>query len=224
MLIDITSQSPEVGQEIVSLSYGGMVTSGKVIVEGNIMWCKSTDGCHMIRMWYPYNEFLSVVVTSGYEDLHMVTENMTDFMVDFPNDYHGLPPKSQFDLQFGLLQEELDELKEAYDNDDVIECRDALADLRYVLNAMIKKLGIGKTHVSDFREVHRSNQSKLCADVDEAQATVNAYRKGVHPDKPGIQINCNYKKNRNGKYVVYRVSDGKYMKSLSYQKPDIKTV
>ncbi|HRQ60424.1 MAG TPA: nucleoside triphosphate pyrophosphohydrolase family protein [Alphaproteobacteria bacterium] len=68
------------------------------------------------------------------------------------------------DLRINLLAEELDELKEALKQGDLVETLDALIDLQYVLDGAF--LSFGLHHVKDvaFAEVHASNMSKLGED------------------------------------------------------------
>jgi len=68
------------------------------------------------------------------------------------------------ELRINLLQEELDELKEALDNDDLVETLDALIDLQYVLDGAFLSFGMQDVKEAAFNEVHRSNMSKLGAD------------------------------------------------------------
>lgn len=85
---------------------------------------------------------------------------------------YGLPVRSEIDLsckqtkelRINLLQEELDELKEALANDDPVETLDALIDLQYVLDGAFLSFGMGALKDPAFDEVHRSNMSKLGAD------------------------------------------------------------
>lgn len=67
-------------------------------------------------------------------------------------------------LRINLLQEELDELKEALENDDLQETLDALIDLQYVLDGAFLSFGFQHVKSEAFAEVHRSNMSKLGAD------------------------------------------------------------
>ncbi len=67
-------------------------------------------------------------------------------------------------LRINLLQEELNELKEALDNDDPQETLDALIDLQYVLDGAFLSFGMQALKEIAFDEVHRSNMSKLGAD------------------------------------------------------------
>lgn len=67
-------------------------------------------------------------------------------------------------LRINLLQEELDELKEALQSDDMQETLDALIDLQYVLDGAFLSFGMQEVKQAAFEEVHRSNMSKLGED------------------------------------------------------------
>ena len=85
---------------------------------------------------------------------------------------YGLPVKSAPDisdertnaLRINLLQEELDELKEALDDGDIVGALDALTDLQYVLDGAYLSFGLHGAKCAAFDEVQRSNMSKLGAD------------------------------------------------------------
>lgn len=68
------------------------------------------------------------------------------------------------DLRISLLAEELDELKEALKNGDIVETLDALIDLQYVLDGAFISFGLQDVKEAAFAEVHASNMSKLGAD------------------------------------------------------------
>ena len=55
--------------------------------------------------------------------------------------------------------------------------------------------------------------SKICQTLEEAEETVK-----VRSEQQGEP--CHYKE-INGKYVVYRSSDNKVMKSINYFRPDL---
>ncbi len=67
-------------------------------------------------------------------------------------------------LRINLLQEELDELKDALKDRDLVETLDALIDLQYVLDGAFLSFGLHDVKSAAFDEVHRSNMSKLGAD------------------------------------------------------------
>ena len=67
-------------------------------------------------------------------------------------------------LRINLLAEELDELKEALADGDLVEVLDALTDLQYVLDGAYLSFGLHDVKMAAFNEVHRSNMSKLGED------------------------------------------------------------
>lgn len=62
-------------------------------------------------------------------------------------------------LRVTLIQEELDELRDAYANENVVDIADALGDLLYVILGAAVSSGIPLGPV--FAEIHRSNMSKV---------------------------------------------------------------
>jgi len=67
-------------------------------------------------------------------------------------------------LRINLLQEEVDELKEALENNDIVEVLDALTDIQYVLDGAYLSFGLSHLKEPAFAEVQRSNMSKLGED------------------------------------------------------------
>ena len=72
------------------------------------------------------------------------------------------PNEKIIKLRIALIQEELDELKEAIKNNDIIEVADALTDILYVTYGAGHSFGIDLDQC--FSEVQRSNMSKLDKD------------------------------------------------------------
>jgi len=124
-----------------------------------------------------------------------------------------LPDASRCDLRVNLLQEELRELQEALAQGNLVEAADALCDLQYVLSGAIHELGLGSVFAELFAEVHRSNMSKACRTVAEAEATVAHYR-DIH------NTECYYEQ-VGDLYLVYRLSDRKTLKSVAYSPADL---
>lgn len=101
-----------------------------------------------------------------------MTKKTTLEQVQEFHETYGLPVRGEVDLtcaqtkqlRINLLQEELDELKEALANDDAQETLDALIDLQYVLDGAFLSFGLQAVKELAFDEVHRSNMSKLGAD------------------------------------------------------------
>ncbi len=94
-------------------------------------------------------------------------EQVQEFHETYGLPVHGEPNltcEQTKQLRINLLQEELDELKEALANDDPQETLDALIDLQYVLDGAFLSFGLAAVKELAFDEVHRSNMSKLGAD------------------------------------------------------------
>ena len=84
------------------------------------------------------------------------------FMKTFGQEVKNKPSLSDNkinELRVSLIQEELDELKEAMNNKDLLEVADALTDLLYVTYGAGHAFGIDLDKC--FNEVQNSNMSKL---------------------------------------------------------------
>ncbi len=127
-----------------------------------------------------------------------------------------IPGEDRCALRINLLQEELDELKQAIDEKDITGVADALCDLQYVLSGAILEFGLAPKFKELFEEVQRSNMSKVCPDYGTAEETVAHYNtkdgtKGfIHQSESG--------------YLVYRESDRKVLKSLKYSPADLESI
>lgn len=73
----------------------------------------------------------------------------------------GIPHQDRCDLRSSLLQEELEELKQAIANKDIVGVFDALTDIQYVLDGTYLEFGLADLKQAGLLEVHRSNMSKL---------------------------------------------------------------
>ena len=124
-----------------------------------------------------------------------------------------IPSAERCALRVSLLQEELDELKEAIAANNLVEIADALCDLQYVLSGAVLEFGLGERFVDLFNEVQRSNMSKACQSLEEAEYTVKFYQ-----DKDGTEAEI---KEENGLWKVYRKSDNKVLKSINYSPADL---
>jgi len=129
-------------------------------------------------------------------------------------DLPTIPNPDRCMLRVNLLQEELNELKEAIAQNDLVEVADALCDIQYVLSGAILEFGLADKFTELFEEVQRSNMSKTCKTLEEAEATLEHYN---HRDGTKGQI-----VNREEEFIVYRESDGKVLKSVNYSPANIK--
>ena len=119
-----------------------------------------------------------------------------------------IPSKQRCDLRLSLIGEELQELKEAIEENNIVEIADALCDIQYVLSGAILEFGLGEKFPALFDEVQRSNMSKACESEKEAQVTVEHYKEKKNTD-------CYYRE-VSGKYLVFRRGDDKTLKSIKY--------
>ncbi len=148
------------------------------------------------------------------DSLNQVAEFHTTFkapILDTPT----IPSKERCELRVSLLQEELNELKQAIADNDLVEIADALCDLQYVLSGAVLEFGLGNKFVELFDEVQRSNMSKACDNEQQAQETMEFYKeKGTDSfhEKSGEKFN------------VYRKEDHKVLKNKYYSPADLKTI
>lgn len=126
-----------------------------------------------------------------------------------------IPSKERCELRVSLLQEELNELKDAIADKNIVEIADALCDLQYVLSGAVLEFGLGEKFVELFNEVQRSNMSKACSNQQEADETIEFYKqKGeeAFSEISGDKIN------------VHRKSDNKVLKNKYYSPADLKSI
>ena len=126
-----------------------------------------------------------------------------------------IPDAKRCALRVSLLQEELNEMKEAIEQNDLVEIADALADIQYVLAGAVHEFGLGGKFADLFDEVQRSNMSKACKTHEEAERTVAHY---AAKDQPA------HIEHVDGQYLVYRTADNKVLKSVDYSPADLKGI
>lgn len=89
-------------------------------------------------------------------------ERAAEFMRAFGQDVYSRPTlqdEKTAQLRYELISEELQELKDAQFDQDLVEIADALTDLLYVVYGAGHAYGIDLD--ACYHEVHRSNMSKL---------------------------------------------------------------
>jgi predicted HAD superfamily Cof-like phosphohydrolase len=128
----------------------------------------------------------------------------------------AIPDPDRCALRINLLQEELNELKESIDNNDLIGIADALGDIQYVLSGAILEFGLADRFAAIFDEIQRSNMSKTCQTMLEAEKTALFYQ-----DEKGFETRIVQK---GDVFLVYRLSDFKVLKSVNYSEADLKSI
>lgn len=149
------------------------------------------------------------------ETLNLVADFHKTFKHPIP-DTPTIPDESRCKLRVALIAEELKELEVAILEKDIVSVADALCDIQYVLSGAVLEFGLGEKFKELFDEVQRSNMSKACTSEEEAKKTVQFYK-----DKDGTE--CYYKE-ESGKWLVYRKSDNKTIKSVGYSPVDLEKI
>lgn len=127
----------------------------------------------------------------------------------------AIPDEKRCRLRLSLIAEELKELEKAIQEKDLVEVADALCDIQYVLAGAVLEFGLGEKFNALFEEVQRSNMSKACRTLEEAEATIMHYQK--------MGTACYYVKEGDN-FLVYRKEDNKTLKSIAYSPADLKAI
>jgi len=151
------------------------------------------------------------------------------------NDKESEIPLDLRQLRIKLLFEELHELAEATDcrstfeylcgqsralsqdgegQRDKKEEIDALCDIQYVLSGAILSMGHHENFDKAFDEVQRSNMSKMCSTLQEAEDTKQWY-----VERDGTE---SYIEENGDKWIVLRSGDNKILKNKYYSPADLK--
>ena len=124
-----------------------------------------------------------------------------------------IPANERCDLRVSLLQEELNEFKQAIVDNNIVEVADSLCDILYVLMGAVHEFGLGNKFDELFLEVQSSNMSKACNSEEEAKLTVQHYL-----DRDGT---IGHIEKVDEKWVVYRTIDNKVLKNINYSPADL---
>lgn len=97
----------------------------------------------------------------------------------------SFPEDSIVQLRVDLIEEELNELKEAIKNNDIVEVADALTDILYVTYGAGHSFGVNLDKCFD--EVQRSNMSKLGEDGNPIYNNSGKVMKGPNYSPPDLK-------------------------------------
>ena len=115
-------------------------------------------------------------------------EKVKKFMQTFGQEVKtkaSIPSQEITDLRYGLIEEELLELKTAMDNKDLTEIADALTDILYVTYGAGYAYGINLDKC--FAEVQRANMSKLGNDGKPIYNEQGKVMKGPNYSEPNLE-------------------------------------
>ena len=114
-------------------------------------------------------------------------QKVKNFMETFGQEVKSRPSFSSDKinmLRYNLIREELDEFKQALDNNDLLEVADALTDILYVTYGAGHAFGINLD--ACFEEVQNSNMSKLGNDGKPIYNDKGKVMKGPNYFKPDL--------------------------------------
>ena len=114
-------------------------------------------------------------------------QKVKNFMETFGQEVKSRPSfssKKINKLRYNLIKEELDEFKQAIDNNDLLEVADALTDILYVTYGAGHAFGINLD--ACFEEVQNSNMSKLGDDGKPIYNDQGKVMKGPNYFKPDL--------------------------------------
>ena len=114
-------------------------------------------------------------------------QKVKKFMQTFGQEVKSKPSFSSQkinDLRFNLIKEELDEFRQALENNDLLEVADALTDILYVTYGAGHAFGIDLD--ACFDEVQNSNMSKLGSDGKPIYNDQGKVMKGPNYFKPDL--------------------------------------
>jgi len=166
-----------------------------------------------------WTEQLADNITSKFEGQYVpFVSEVEEFNAVMGKDWQNrsTPTIDKKDAEFviNFIQEELDELREAVEQENIQEILDAILDITYVgLGNGAMVFGLKDKIWEAYQEVQASNLSKICTTLKEAEETVK-----VRSEQQGEP--CHYEEVGEN-YVVYRTSDKKVMKSINYFRPDL---
>ena len=101
------------------------------------------------------------------------------------NENASFPDDTVVQLRVDLIEEELNELKEAIKNNDLVEVADALTDILYVTYGAGHSFGLDLDKCFD--EVQRSNMSKLGEDGNPIYNDSGKVMKGPNYSAPDLK-------------------------------------
>lgn len=131
-----------------------------------------------------------------------------------------VPDEATNKFRSEFMEEESKETKKACDEGDLVELADGLGDIQYVLDGWFLNAGLHEKKDDIMAEIHRSNMTKLCKDEDEVRKTLDFYNTTT---AEGVIADYRVAPNGIG-FVIFRKSDGKILKSINYEKPNLKKI
>ncbi len=134
----------------------------------------------------PWVPVLNEADTEAMMEIAEAMEMVTRVCHDVAERTRGTPANRAF-LRLQLIQEEVSELARALQNQNLVAALDALTDTQYVLDGTYLSLGLADLKLPAFREVQRSNMTKLGADGSPLISDAGRVVKGPDFEPPKLK-------------------------------------
>lgn len=95
--------------------------------------------------------------------------------------------ENEYMLEFNMMQEELNEYKEACKKGDIVEIADAIGDQLYLIIGQAAKHGLLGCIEEIYNEIHKSNMSKIGSNGTVIKDKNGKVQKPVTYKKPNIE-------------------------------------
>ena len=119
-------------------------------------------------------------------ELNAVAKFHDAFGIEYADSPSVNIPEQTILLRYNLMKEENEEYLEAAQKNDLIEVADALGDMLYILCGTILSHGMQHKITEVFKEIQRSNMSKLGPDGKPIYREDGKVLKGPNYFKPDI--------------------------------------
>ncbi len=128
-----------------------------------------------------------------------------------------IPSEDRCKLRYDLIREELEELKVALAEGDLVEVIDALCDLQFVLSGTVLETGFKNIFDICFGEVSRSNMTKSVATYEEALVEADLFA------IKNIVTKIEFRENIS-RYVILNAVTNKLLKPSTYSPANLRPI
>jgi len=112
------------------------------------------------------------------------------------------------------FEEEIKNFELCYQNEIFLGMAISLNKLLNMVHSLAKQNGFHKFDEM-FREVHRSNMSKVCTNMEDVNMSIAFYKKENRYKNPSYKIKNDY-------YVIYDAETSKILKNHKWETPNLK--
>ena len=159
--------------------------------------CETLEGVRVFHETFgiqcepaPKMPMLNREETKTLGDIALGMERLAKQCHDAAEANSGSPGQIAF-TRLHLIQEELSEFARALEHLNIYEALDGLTDLQYVVDGSYLCLGLADLKLPAFREVQRSNMTKLGEDGKPVITRAGRVVKGPNYERPQLRVLLN---------------------------------